>query len=145
MHTNIPLLYRVLKYSVFNACKDHIPFSLRGLHKLSFHDGIQKIPFIHVHGNIPDLDIKMHINSLCLIMIFYPQYICFIYAVHSCLVKSPLSVPQLLLTHGASTCPLCGASWPSSGPSSWPSTHTDTARSLQTSASSVTSSQHGFL
>jgi len=57
---------------------------------------------------------------------------------------SPSHRSKLQLTQGASTSPVCGASWLSNGPSSWPCTRTDTARSLQTSASSAISSQYWF-
>lgn len=47
---------------------------------------------------------------------------------------------QLLLTHGASISPACGAFCLSNGPSSWPCTRIDIVRNLPTSASSVISS-----
>ena len=50
-----------------------------------------------------------------------------------------LSVPQPWLTLTVSTCPVCGASWASSGPSCSLCLLTATAKSLQISASSVTS------
>lgn len=58
-----------------------------------------------------------------------------------CVTKSHLvclKSLQLYLTPGVSTCQPCGASWLLSGLFCWVCTHTGTAKSLLTSASSVT-------